>query len=137
MANSKQERQCICCGQVYKFCTHCHDFDPTELWRYLYHDEICMKINEIRRAYLGKEISKEDARKQMEKLVPNINIVLESNSAISETVKEIFDIKKENEEPAESTKDDVQMEENSSNDKHQTHTKIQYRNSKPKDKSDK
>lgn len=56
------ERKCLMCGKSYRYCSHCNDFDPTETWKYLYHDKKCMDIANIWYAYRGKEISQEKAK---------------------------------------------------------------------------
>lgn len=102
------ERKCMMCGQNYKFCSHCNDFDPTESWKYLYHDKKCMDIANIWYAYRGKEISKDVAKEQMSQIKPNIDEVLKYDSLAAKEIKEIFDIK------AEPDKADVDLDEKES-----------------------
>ena len=88
-----QKRICMMCGEEYEFCSHCNDFDPFESWKYLYHDEKCREIGHIWYAYRGDEISKEEAKKGMSEIKPNIDNVLQHTSIAANEIREIFDIK--------------------------------------------
>lgn len=89
------ERKCMMCGTEYKYCSHCNDFDPTESWKYLYHDKKCRAIANIWYAYRGNEISKEDAKARMSEFKPNIDDVLKYTSIAANEIRDIFGIKKE------------------------------------------
>jgi len=93
MSSKRHERTCMCCGKKYEYCSHCNDFDPTETWKYLYHDKKCMGIAEVWYAYRGKEITKEEAKARMSEFKPNIDDVLKYNSIAAKEIREIFDIK--------------------------------------------
>jgi len=89
-------RICMICGRNYEFCHHCKEFQKEPGWKYLYHDEKCKKIGDLWYAYRGKEISKEEARKLMGNLKPNINDALKYTGTIaSNEIREIFDVKEE------------------------------------------
>ena len=89
------ERKCMMCGTEYQYCSHCNDFDPSESWKYLYHDKKCMAIANIWYAYRGKEISKEEAKARMSEYKPNIDAVLKYTSIAANEIRDIFDIKEE------------------------------------------
>lgn len=95
MANKRYERHCLCCGRVYEYCSHCNDFDPTESWKYLYHDKNCMAIANIWYAYRGNEISKEEAKEQMSQYKPNIDEVLKYTSIAAKEIRDIFGVVEE------------------------------------------
>ena len=95
MANKRYERHCLCCGKTYTYCSHCNDFDPTESWKYLYHDKNCMAIANIWYAYRGNEISKEEAKEQMSQYKPNIDEVLKYTSIAAKEIRDIFGIVEE------------------------------------------
>lgn len=88
-----KERTCMICGRHYKFCHHCKEFELEPKWKYLYHDEKCKQIGDIWYAYRGDEISKEDARKALSKLTPNIDAALKYTGTIaSNEIRAIFDV---------------------------------------------
>lgn len=93
----KKERKCFMCGSHYEWCNTCHDFDPTETWKYLYHDENCLEISRIWYAYRGNEISKAEARKQMDQFPENIAMILEYDSVPAKEIKEIYGVSKKEE----------------------------------------
>lgn len=86
------ERKCMMCGTEYKYCSHCNDFDPTESWKYLYHDKKCKAIANIWYAYRGNEISKEEAKARMSEYKPNIDAVLKYTSIAANEIRDIFDV---------------------------------------------
>lgn len=88
-------RKCMMCGKKYEWCINCGDRHPEETWRYLYHDENCMKISNIWYAYRGKEISKEEAKKQMDKYQDNINDILKNDSIPAMEIRDIYGVKEE------------------------------------------
>ena len=88
-----KERTCMMCGCTYKYCGHCREYQNYPGWKYLYHDEKCKAIGDLWYAYRGNEISKEDAKKQLSALKPNIDAVLKYTGTIaSNEIREIFDI---------------------------------------------
>jgi len=88
-----KERTCMICGRHYKFCHHCKEFELEPKWKYLYHDEKCKQIGDIWYAFRGNEISKEDARKALSKLTPNIDAALKyTGTAASNEIRAIFDV---------------------------------------------
>ena len=95
MANKKYERHCMMCGKLYEYCSHCNDFNPNEMWKYLYHDEKCQSIGHIWYAYRGNEITKEEAKEQMSQYKPNIDEVLKYTSIAAKEIRDIFGIVEE------------------------------------------
>lgn len=93
-----QERICMMCGKKTKYCPTCRDSKPAETWRMLFHDEKCLEISEIWYAYRGKEITKEDARRRMDRIKPNIDDILKNDSIAAKEIKEIFGIEEEKQE---------------------------------------
>lgn len=87
-----KNRVCFMCGSPYEWCNTCHDFDPTETWKYLYHDENCLAISRIWYAYRGNEISKEEARQQMDQFSENIAMILENDSVPAKEIQEIYNV---------------------------------------------
>ena len=135
MANDKN-RTCMMCGAQYKFCSHCNDFDPSESWKYLYHDQKCKDLGQIWYAYRGNEITKEQAKKRMEKIKPNIDDVLKYTSIAANEIKEIFGSKEEIVEEIAEDKKESEGEQKDFNSS-KNYQKIQYKNSKPKTQADK
>ena len=88
-----EERTCIICGTHYKWCNTCHDYDPTETWKYLYHDASCMNVSIIWRAYRGNEISKAEAKRQMDRYPDVIAMALENTSIPAKEIQEIYKTK--------------------------------------------
>ena len=89
------KRTCFMCGTEYEWCNTCHDFDATETWKYLYHDKECLDISKIWYAYRGNEISKEEARKRMDKYPNMIALILENDSNPANEIKEIYNVPKQ------------------------------------------
>lgn len=89
------ERRCLLCGTEYKYCSHCNDYDPTETWRYLFHDEKCLELSNVWYAYRGNEISKEEAKKRFEKYPENLDKILKYSSIAAKEIRAIFDIPEE------------------------------------------
>ncbi len=92
----QQERACIFCGKIYKYCGHCGAFPSNETWRYLAHDETCLKISRIWNAFRDKLISKEEAKKQLMECKPNIDDVLKNSSDTAKKIQAIFKVQEEN-----------------------------------------
>lgn len=61
----QNNKTCICCGEVYTFCTGCGQFDNEPRWRAIYHNETCKDIFIIVSDYLQKAISKEEAKERL------------------------------------------------------------------------
>ena len=95
-----------------------------------------MDIANIWYAYRGKEISKETAKSEMEKIKPNIDNVLKHSSIAANEIKEIFGIHEEVVEEIIEEKKDPEDEKKDSNSS-KSYQKIQYKNSKPKAQADK
>ena len=91
-----KERICFACGTHYVWCNTCHDFDPTETWKYLYHDEDCLEISKIWRAYRGKEISKEEAKEEFKKYPGVMPMVMNYDSVLAKEVQEICKVANRN-----------------------------------------
>lgn len=89
------ERTCMMCGEKYKYCSHCDEYNSNETWRYLYHDKNCMAIGNIWYAYRGKEITKEQAKKQMNEYKENLEKIFKHHSIAANEIRDIFGIKLE------------------------------------------
>lgn len=92
MAN---ERICLMCGTKYKYCPHCKEFDPTETWKFLFHDKQCLAISEIWYAYRGKEISKEEAKERMSQYPESLKMIFKNTSIAAKEIRDIFDVHEE------------------------------------------
>lgn len=86
------KRTCFMCGAEYEWCNTCHDFDATETWKYLYHDKNCLDISKIWYAYRGGEISKDEAKKRMDKYPETIVAILENTSVPANEIKNIYSV---------------------------------------------
>ena len=94
--NMAKERTCFACGQKYVWCNTCHDFDPTETYKNLYHSLECVAISQIWYAYRGKEISKEEARRELQKYPEVLEKVFQYDSILAKEIQAIFDLPEEN-----------------------------------------
>lgn len=61
---AKGYRKCVCCGQEYKFCPHCAEYDSLPRWMGLYHNENCKNLSDTTTRYLLGSITAEEAKKQ-------------------------------------------------------------------------
>lgn len=61
----QNNKTCICCGEIYTFCTGCGQFDNEPRWKAIYHNETCKDIFIIVSDYLQKAISKEEAKNRL------------------------------------------------------------------------
>ena len=86
------KRTCFMCGTEYEWCNTCHDFDATETWKYLYHDRNCLEVSKIWYSYRGGEISKDEAKKRMDKYPETIAAILEYTSIPAVEIKEIYNV---------------------------------------------
>lgn len=87
-----KERTCFICGLHYHWCSSCHDFDPEESWKYLFHDKDCLKISRIWYAYRGNEISKEEAKREIEKFPKDLlNNIMTHTSVAAEEIQKILE----------------------------------------------
>jgi hypothetical protein len=57
----KNNKKCICCGEVYTFCTGCSEYDKYPRWMAIYHNENCKNLFNISSDFLAGELSKEEA----------------------------------------------------------------------------
>ena len=85
-----QERKCFACGLRYRWCNTCHDYDPKESWKYLYHDKDCLEISRIWYAYRGNEITKEEAKRRMDQYPETIEMILINDSVMANEIKDIY-----------------------------------------------
>ena len=90
-----QDRTCFMCGTKYSYCPTCKTPDAGKPWKFLYHDERCEAISKIWYAYRGHEISKEEAKRQLDKYPENIELILKNDSVPANEIKEIYDIHEE------------------------------------------
>ena len=86
----KKARRCWMCGQHYFWCNTCHDFNPEETWKYLYHDENCLEVSKIWYAYRGNEITAEEAKKQMDQYPETIEMIMENDSVPAKEIQAIY-----------------------------------------------
>lgn len=86
------ERTCMICGDQYKYCPTCKEYNPNEPWRMLFHDEDCLKISKIWYAYRGREITKEQAKNRMGKYPDRLQKIFTNDSIAAKEIKDIFDI---------------------------------------------
>ncbi len=101
-------RKCVICGTKYRFCSNCGtNKNAPQTWKNIYHDEACKALAEIWHEYrdLNNGMSKEKARKLMEKYPENLSMVLQNPSFIGDEFREIFDIKQE--QPDDAVNDDT------------------------------
>lgn len=78
-------RICKTCGKKYFFCSNCDKNLNDPQWKLMWHDENCKNIFEIVSSYVQKQISKEVAKKKLEKcnlkelysFKDNIRIIIE------------------------------------------------------------
>ena len=111
------ERRCLLCGTEYKYCSHCNDYDPTETWRYLFHDEKCLELSNVWYAYRGNEISKEEAKKRFEKYPENLDKILKYTSIAAKEIRAIFDIPEEEPKKDEEVAEKTEMTKKESDEK--------------------
>lgn len=94
-----KDRICFICGKEYRWCPNCREYDSNETYKYLFHDEKCAEISKIWYAYRGDEISKEEAKRRMSKIKPNIDDALLYTSVAANEIKEIFKVEEKLQEP--------------------------------------
>lgn len=63
----KNNRKCICCGEVYTFCPSCQNTDSLKpSWYLSYHNENCKNIFQTVTKYCNGIIDKEIAGRELE-----------------------------------------------------------------------
>lgn len=60
-------RKCISCGEEYKFCLHCAEYDHLPRWKNMWHNENCKNLFNIASEYSVKNISAEEAKERFSK----------------------------------------------------------------------
>lgn len=85
-------RTCICCGEKYQYCPSCgREENPT--WKRIYDNKECKEIAYILMSSNGEGgISKEEARKKMEKYPDTLQKIFDYDSLTANAIKEIFGI---------------------------------------------
>ena len=63
----RSDKTCICCGEKYKFCLHCSEYDSLPRWMNIYHNENCKKLFNITTEYKTKNISAQEAKERYDK----------------------------------------------------------------------
>lgn len=58
-------RTCLVCGAKYKYCNSCGDYNPTETWRFLAHDNVCYDIYKIWHTYHSGELTQEEFKEKL------------------------------------------------------------------------
>lgn len=97
----EKNRICFACGEHYEWCNTCHDFNPTDSWKYLYDTEDCLAMSKIWYAYKGDEITKAEAKMLAEKHPETLEKVLKNNSVLAKAFQDIC--KEEKQEKVEQT----------------------------------
>jgi len=87
MAKSK-ERICNVCGTKYTYCGNCATDKSKPVWMNAFDTKECMEVLYAASSYNGKEISKEEAKKRIEKTGMKIDQI--KNTILLEQVKEIL-----------------------------------------------
>ena len=62
----KKTRNCIVCGAEYEYCNNCRNHKSLPTWMAIYHDENCREIMNITTEYMAGNITKEDAKAQLD-----------------------------------------------------------------------
>ena len=88
-----EKRKCFMCGKEYEFCPNCADKGNEEPWKFLYHDVKCMQVSKIWYAYRGHEISKDEAKTQMDEYPDVIAMILKNDSIPAKEIKDIYGVK--------------------------------------------
>ena len=60
-------RKCIVCGKEYEYCNRCSSHASMPTWMALYHDDNCRNIMNIATEYMAGNITKADAKSQLDK----------------------------------------------------------------------
>lgn len=63
---STGKRKCVICGTIYEYCPNCSADNDKPAWMASFHDENCKQIYRITSNYIGKAISKEEAKQQLQ-----------------------------------------------------------------------
>lgn len=91
-------RPCMICGKEHPVhCEQCNDNLPT--WSVLYDDEDCVAIGQVWYAYRGNEVTKDDAKKKIEKYPQKIEGISKHTSIAAKEIRAILDIKEPEEKP--------------------------------------
>jgi hypothetical protein len=63
-------RHCVVAPSIhhYEYCGHCGQNKPEEMWRTLYCSENCMNIFNVCSKYVGKKLTVQEARDELDKL---------------------------------------------------------------------
>ena len=124
------ERTCMMCGEKYQYCSHCDEYDARETWKYLYHDKNCMAIGNIWYAYRGKEITKDQAKEQMNEYKENLEKIFKHHSIAADEIRDIFGIKLEEPKKVEEKTDKSAEEKVGSKNEQKQNSKPQRQSSK-------
>ena len=62
----KRTRKCIVCGVEYTYCSNCKEHASQPSWMAIYHDENCRSIMNIATEYMAGNITKAEAKEQLE-----------------------------------------------------------------------
>ena len=91
MAKTKA-RKCIVCGKEYEYCNRCSSHANMPTWMALYHDENCRSIMNIATEYVAGNITKADAKSQLD----DCDLTNKKNfkESVAKAVNEIFATKK-------------------------------------------
>lgn len=84
----EHERQCIVCGEKYKYCPRCSAYKNLERWHMVYCSEECMKLFHIYDDYRANKITQIEAYSRIREL--NSSTLLNANVMIKEKFNEII-----------------------------------------------
>lgn len=90
-------RVCKTCGKKYFYCSNCDKSINDPQWKLMWHDENCKNIFEIVSAYVQRQISKDVAKKKLERCYlkelysfkDNIRIIVEEIIAEDKKVNQL------------------------------------------------
>lgn len=89
---TKNNKQCVCCGQRYTYCSNCRDFDHLPAWMAIFHDVNCKEIFNTIASYNNKHITKEQAKDTLDKCdLSNKDMLKQS---LQDKINEIYIIEK-------------------------------------------
>lgn len=85
-------RKCIVCGTEYEYCNRCSSHATKPTWMALYHDDNCRNIMNIASEYMAGNITKADAKSQLDKC--DLTNKKNFKDSVAMAVNEIYTTKK-------------------------------------------
>ncbi len=86
----ENNKTCIVCGKTYTYCPNCSSYSKYPLWYDLFDGENCYEIYDACASYRDKIITKENAKKKLDKC--NINNI--TSTKLKSLVNEIVSVDK-------------------------------------------